>query len=74
MKCTICKIGETEVGHATVTLERGNTTVVIKNVPADVCTNCGEYYLSEEITKKVMKIAEEAASRGVQVEVVNYAA
>ena len=42
MKCVICKYGETEPGTTTITLERDNTTLVIKNVPADVCQYCGE--------------------------------
>ena len=45
MKCVICKNGETRDGAATVTLERGGATVVVKEVPAEVCGNCGEYYL-----------------------------
>jgi len=31
-----------------VVLERGQTTVVIKDVPADICENAGEYYLTED--------------------------
>ena len=26
-------------------LARGESTIIFKNVPAEVCTNCGEYYL-----------------------------
>ena len=74
MKCLICKQGETHEGFATVTLERGRTTVVIKEVPADVCENCGEYYLSEEVTGKIEKTAEQAVLHGAEIEVLKYAA
>ena len=74
MICTICRKGSTRPGFATVTLQRGDSTVVIKDVPADVCTNCGEYYLSVETTERVMHIAEDAVARGVQVEVSKYVA
>jgi YgiT-type zinc finger domain-containing protein len=37
MTCVICRTGETHAGHATVTLHRAYTTVVIKQVPADIC-------------------------------------
>ena len=47
MKCALCKQGETHPGEVTVTLQRGETTVILKGVPADICENCGEYYLSE---------------------------
>ena len=74
MKCLICKQGETHDGFATVTLERGRTTVIIKEVPADVCENCGEYYLSDEVTGKIEEVAEQAVRHGAEIEVVRYAA
>lgn len=42
MMCVICKNGETKPGKATVILERGEVTLVIKGVPAEVCSNRGE--------------------------------
>ena len=74
MQCVICKQGFTHPGEATVTLERGSTTVVIKGVPADICENCGEYYLSEEMTDKVLAMAEEAVEHGAEIEVRRFAA
>lgn len=74
MKCVICKNGETRSGTATVTLERGEATVVIKDVPADVCENCGEYYLSEEMTEEMMALAEDAVRHGAEIEVLRYGA
>jgi len=74
MKCTICKQGETLPGKTTVVLERGKTTVVIKDVPADICENCGEYYLTEEMTAKVMEMAEEAVQHNAEIEVLRFAA
>jgi hypothetical protein len=55
-------------------LERGTTTVVFKNVPAEVCENCGEAYLDAETTRHLFRIVEEAARVGVQVDVRSYAA
>ena len=74
MKCVICKNGETGSGATTVTLERGGTTVIIKQVPAEVCENCGEYYLSEEVTSHILALAEEAVRHGAEIEVLRYAA
>ena len=61
MKCVICKQGETQPGTTTVTLERGTTTVVFKNVPAEVCETCGEAYLDAAPTRHLLHIVEEAA-------------
>ncbi len=74
MKCVICKQRETRPGTATVTLERGETTVVIKGVPADVCDNCGEYYLSKKMTDTFLVMAEEAVRHGAEIEVIRFAA
>jgi YgiT-type zinc finger domain-containing protein len=42
MKCLICQYGETETGTTTVSLTRGETTIVFRDVPAQVCTICAE--------------------------------
>lgn len=73
MKCPICKHGETRPGRATVTLERGDATLVFKDVPADVCENCGEAFHSEEVTRALLAQAEYAARAGVEVDVRRYA-
>jgi YgiT-type zinc finger domain-containing protein len=74
MKCVICKNGETQSGKVTVTFQKGQTTVIIKEVPADVCDNCGEDYLTEEITRLVMAMAEQAVKKGTEVEILRFAA
>jgi len=74
MKCVICKRGETRPGRTTVTLERGGTTLVVKNVPAKVCDNCGEAYVDEEITRQLLGTADEALRAGVQVDVREFTA
>jgi YgiT-type zinc finger domain-containing protein len=74
MKCVICKQGETYLGTATITLVRNGMTLVVKSVPARVCENCGEEYVDEEITAKLLHQAEEAAQDGVQVDIREYVA
>jgi YgiT-type zinc finger domain-containing protein len=74
MTCAICKTGETYPGTATVTLEPDKTTVVIKDVPARVCKNCGDEYVEETVTARLVETAEEAVQAGVQVDVRTHAA
>ena len=69
MQCVFCGLGETEPGPATVTLAPENTTIVIRDVPADVCTTWGEEYISKEIMGQLLRIAREAARARVQVDV-----
>ncbi len=74
MNCTLCKNGETNPGKVTVTLNRDNSVIVIKEVPADICNNCGDYFLSSEVTKSVLSIAEDAVKKGIEVEILKYVA
>lgn len=74
MNCAICKLGETHPGQVTVTLQRGETTVVLEGVPAEVCDSCGEYYLSEEVTGLALAKAKEAVRHGAEVEILRFAA
>ncbi|NES80821.1 MAG: type II toxin-antitoxin system MqsA family antitoxin [Moorea sp. SIO2B7] len=74
MKCVICKHGDTEKGLVTVTLERDSCLIILKQVPADICQNCGEYYLSESVTDEVLKRAENAMKKGAELEIMRYVA
>ncbi|MBA3826577.1 MAG: type II toxin-antitoxin system MqsA family antitoxin [Ktedonobacterales bacterium] len=74
MKCVACKEGTTQPGFITVTLERDMATIVVKRVPAEVCTNCGEGYVDGVISARLLKTAEEAINGGVQVDVRQYIA
>jgi YgiT-type zinc finger domain-containing protein len=67
MECVICKNGNTVKGKATVVLDRNGSIIAIKEVPADICQNCGEYYLDAEMTKEVLERAEIAVKKGVEV-------
>jgi YgiT-type zinc finger domain-containing protein len=69
-----CKHGATCPGNVTVSLNRGDTVVVIKDVPAEVCENCGEYFLSEETTEQVLSRAEDAVRKGAELEILRFAA
>lgn len=74
MMCTICKQGQTTPGKVTVPLQRGTSTIIVKDVPADVCENCGEYYLSEQVSAELLRRAEAAVTNGAEVEIIRYAA
>jgi YgiT-type zinc finger domain-containing protein len=71
MKSTICKTGETHPGTTTVTLQRDNSVVVIRDVPAE---NCGEFYLNEPTASRLYADADATARRHVEVEIQRYAA
>jgi YgiT-type zinc finger domain-containing protein len=74
MTCVICKTGLLEPGRVTVTLQRDGCTVVFKEVPAQVCDNCGEYVLNAQVTAELLRRADQAAANGAEVEILSYAA
>ena len=74
MKCVICRQAETETGHTILTLTRGKLTLVVRNVPARVCPNCGEAYLDETTATQLLRTAEQLAEAGAQGDVRDYLA
>ena len=69
MKCIVCKTGETEMGKTTVTLRRGGTVVIVEEVDAHICDNCGHYYLDSDTAKTVMAKLKDALKRGTKLEI-----
>ena len=69
MKCVICKYGQTKRGKTTITLERDNATIIFRDVPAEICLNCGESYLEENISEQLLLIAEQAVNSGVLIDI-----
>ena len=73
--CGICKDGVVERGTTTATFEADETTVVIRNVPADVCRACGEGSYDAVTTERLLELAAEAAGwTGAPVQICDYTA
>jgi hypothetical protein len=53
-----------------LTLERDNCIIILKDIPADICENCEEYYLNQSTTAAVLSPAE----RQSEVEILRFAA
>ena len=66
MKCVVCKQGDPKLGLATITLKRGDATVVANDVPAQICPDCGEEYLDATVTVNVLRSAERLVRSGGQ--------
>mgnify|MGYP000862233783 CR=1 FL=1 len=72
MKCIICKHGELKPGITSVLFEKNGVTIVIKSVPADICDNCGEPYVSDMIAEKIMAYVDSAEKQGIIVDIINF--
>ena len=74
MTCSICRNGETSPGVTTVTMERDGRIVVIREVPAELCGNCGQSFTNVSTTERVFTLAEALLDGGADVSVRGYAA
>lgn len=72
MKCVICKHGEMKAGTTTITFDRDGMTLVGKDIPAQVCTNCGEDYVDEQVAREILALAEHTAQSRAQIDVRKY--
>jgi YgiT-type zinc finger domain-containing protein len=62
MKCLVCKHNRFKKGTTVLPIGRGNAILLITNIPARVCENCGEMYLDEETAQEVQDLANETLS------------
>ncbi len=60
MICVVCHHGQTRPGTTTIAFHRQGRTVVVTEVPAEVCENCQEPYVGEAASARVLEIAGEA--------------
>ena len=74
MKCLVCKHGVLKPGRTTATVERDGTTIVVRNVPAEVCETCGEDYLDATVASSLEIVLQQATGSGVRFELREYQA
>jgi YgiT-type zinc finger domain-containing protein len=58
MKCVFCG-GRVEKKKVTFSYEEDSKYLLVKNVPAEVCTKCGEKTYSPEVTDDLLRFAKE---------------
>ena len=68
--CALCG-GKRSAGRVTHTVDLGSTVVVVRNVEAKVCDQCGEPWFDDATVAHLERIVHEARARGVEVEVVS---
>ncbi len=62
MKCLVCHHDMVE-RKITLDLRLGEDLMVIEEVPATVCENCGERVFTPEVTRQVQTVAQERKER-----------
>ena len=71
MNCFMCK-GNLIDKPTTFLTDLGECIVIIKNVPSQVCTQCGEISYSNEVAGKLEKIINLIRDSTTEIVVINY--
>jgi len=72
MKCGICK-AEMEEKKVTYTEDIEQSVIVVRHVPAQVCTECGNTWYNGTVVAELEKLIDRfASSLGSEVSVINY--
>lgn len=69
--CPLCG-GNKKEGTTTFTADLGFGVIVIRNVPATVCAQCGSDWLSNDVSAQVEDMVQEAKKKRHQVEVTSF--
>jgi YgiT-type zinc finger domain-containing protein len=69
--CPLCG-GTKTAGATTYTVDAGGGVLVVKDVPARVCEQCGEAWFDDATMKRLETLVEEARHQSVEVEVLRY--
>lgn len=71
MDCFKCK-GKLKEKNVNYFVDLENTIIIIKEVPAKVCTKCGEQYFDDETAENIDKIVNQLKELSAEVTIVKY--
>lgn len=71
MNCIMCK-SKLTAGVVNHIVDINGHIIIIKNVPANVCKQCGEYFVENDIAIKLEQIVEEAEKSKAEVTIINF--
>jgi YgiT-type zinc finger domain-containing protein len=70
-RCPLCG-GHMEPGRATIPFVLPGLVVVIKDVPAEICSSCHEPYTVGKVTDRITYLLNQARSLHTEVSVIHY--
>ncbi len=71
MTCFYCK-GSIENKLTNFIADLGSTIIIVKDVPSEVCTQCGEVSFSDKVAKRLEQIIEEMKKQNLEIAVTKY--
>ena len=73
MVCFMCK-GLLANQLITFMVDAGNCIVIVKNVPAQVCSQCGEALYTDSVTERLETIVNDARKAMSEITIISYPA
>lgn len=70
-KCPLCG-GDKKAGQTIYSVDLGFGVVVIRNVPATICSQCNEEWIDAVTAKKLEKMVSMARKNKLQIEMVAF--
>ena len=71
MNCFMCK-GHMKPGIVNHIVDIEGSIIIIKNVPASVCKQCGEAFFDNDVVKKLELIVDHSKQSKAEITVINY--
>lgn len=70
-QCPLCG-GDKRPGSTTYSVDLGDGIVIVRSVPAEICSECGEEWIDSQTAHTLEEIVEQAKKRHHQVEVLAF--
>lgn len=71
-RCPLCS-GTKKPGTTTFTADLGFGVVVVRNVTATVCSQCGADWIADDVAARIEALVDDARKKRLQVEVMSLA-
>ncbi|MPM71411.1 hypothetical protein SDC9_118376 [bioreactor metagenome] len=71
MNCVMCK-GRLIDGKVNHIVDINSHIIIIKNVPANICTQCGEYYIDNKTALIIEELIDKVLISNTEVMIINY--
>jgi YgiT-type zinc finger domain-containing protein len=70
-KCPLCA-GELSDGTTTVPFFSGDKIIVIKDVPAEICSDCGEPFMKSSVVDNIEKLLDKLEDLNSEMSIIHY--
>lgn len=70
-RCPLCG-GRMKRGVATIPFILSNTVMVVKDVPAEICSSCNEPYITGKVTDRITGLLNQLRSLPAEVSIASY--